>query len=69
MTNIKENLDKRICDCLDNATNTQTYREFIIDGWKELNMPLDDTESQSLDLVSNEELNHMVEELNWLLSK
>lgn len=69
MTNIKENLDKRICDCLDNATNTQTYREFIIDGWKELNMPLDDKEIQSLDLVSNEELNHMVEELNWLLSK
>ena len=69
MTNIKENLDKRICDCLDNATNTQTYREFIIDGWKELNMPLNDKEIQSLDLVSNEELNHMVEELNWLLSK
>ena len=69
MTNIKENLDKRICDCLDNATNTQTYREFIIDGWKELNMPLNDQEIQSLDLVSNEELNHMVEELNWLLSK
>ena len=69
MTNIKENLDKRICDCLDNATNTQTYREFIINGWEELNMPLDDKEIQSIDLVSNEELNHMVEELNWLLSK
>ena len=69
MTNIKENLDKRICDCLDNATNIQTYREFIINGWEELNMPLDDKEIQSLDLVSNEELNHMVEELNWLLSK
>ena len=69
MLNIKNNLDKRICDCLDNATNTQTYREFIINGWKELNMPLDDKEIQSIDLVSNEELNHMVEELNWLLSK
>lgn len=69
MTNIKENLDKRICDCQDNATNIQTYREFIINGWEELNMPLDDKEIQSLDTISNEYLNNMVDELNWLLSK
>ena len=69
MLNIKNNLDKRICDCLDNATNTQKHREFIIHGCEELNMPLDDKEIQSIDLVSNEELNHMIEELNWLLSK
>ena len=30
MLNIKDNLDKRICDCEEKATNKETYREFII---------------------------------------
>ena len=36
MENIKDNLDKRICDCLENATNTETYREFIVNAFKDL---------------------------------
>lgn len=28
----KENLDKRICDCEEEAQNTETYREFIKDS-------------------------------------
>ena len=28
--NLKENLDKRICDCEEGAENTETYREFIV---------------------------------------
>lgn len=67
--NIKENFDKRICDCLEGATNTETYREFIINGWKELNMPLSDKEIKHLDKATNEELNNIIDELDWLLDK
>lgn len=69
MENIKENLDNRICDCLENATNTETYREFIINGWKELGCDLSEKEINDLSNKTNEELNDIVDELDWLLSK
>lgn len=69
MENIKENLDKRICDCLKNATNTETYREFIINGYKELGCELSEEKIQNLDKATNEELNDIVEELDYLLDK
>ena len=69
LENIKDNLDTRICDCLEGATNTETYREFIIGGWEDLNMPLTEEEKASLDSKTNEELNNIVDELDWLLSK
>lgn len=69
MENIKENLDNRICDCLENATNTETYREFIINGWKELGYDLSEKEINDLSNKTNEELNDIVDELDWLLSK
>lgn len=67
--NIKDNLDRRICDCLEGSTNTMTYREFIIYGWNEVNSPMFEHEIKALDNKTNEELNEMVEELDWLLSK
>lgn len=69
MENIKDNLDKRICDCLEEATNTETYREFIVNGWAELDMPLTKQEIQELDSKTNEELNDIIDELDWLLDK
>ena len=69
MENIKDNLDKRICDCLENATNTETYREFLINGWEMIGMPLTETEIESLDKMNNQELNDMIDELDWLLGK
>ena len=63
----KENLDKRICDCEPGATNTETYREFIIHTSKELF-------GQSYDFldfkdISEEEFNKIIDELDWLLEK
>lgn len=63
----KEDLDKRICDCEPGATNTEIYREFIIHTSKELF-------GQSYDFldfedISEEELNKIIDELDWLLEK
>lgn len=69
MENIKDNLDNRICDCLDNATNTETYKEFIINAWKYLGNPMTEEEIVNLYYKSNEELNEIVEELDNLLWK
>lgn len=65
MLDIKCNLDKRICDCEVGAENTETYREFIINGYAELGCDL----NENLDEKTNRELNDMVDELDWLLSK
>jgi hypothetical protein len=69
MENIKDNLDNRICDCLDNATNTETYKEFIVNAWKYLGCELTEKEISDLYTNSNEELNNIIEELDWLLDK
>lgn len=69
MENIKDNLDKRICDCIEGATNPETWREFIINGWEELKMPLTHKQKEALDRKTNEELNFIVDELDWLLGK
>lgn len=70
MLNIKDNLDKRICDCEEKTTNKETYREFIINGYRCLNgedVPLHF--SANLDKMTNMELNEIVDELDWLLEK
>ena len=69
MEQIKGNLDKRICDCLDGATNTETYREFIINGYKEIGCGLTKEKIDHLDNASNDELNKIVDELDYLLEK
>ena len=67
--NIKDNLDNRICDCLENATNTETYREFIVNGYKYLGCDLSEEDINDLSNKTNKELNGIVYELNWLLNK
>lgn len=69
MEEIKGNLDNRICDCLEDATNTETYRQFIISGYKEIGCALSEQQEKRLDKATNKELNDIVEELDWLLSK
>lgn len=64
----REDLDKRICDVEKEATNTETYREFIKGGSKEL-YGCDVVSDEKLDNASDEELTDMIEELNWLLWK
>lgn len=44
---IKELLDRRICDIEENATNTQTYREFIRESEEEFGMKAMDLETAS----------------------
>lgn len=64
---IKENLDKRICDVEEGATNTDTYRDFLKSGFAEImSAPVTDEE---LDSKTNYELNALLEELDWLLDK
>lgn len=58
-------LDKRICDCEPDATNTQTYREFITNGY----MEIFGVKDLCLDCCNEEQLNNMVEELDYLLEK
>lgn len=69
MENIKDNLDRRICDCLEGATNTETYKEFIVNGWEYLGCNMTEEEIESLYNKTNEELNDIVDELDDLLWK
>ena len=69
MISIKGNLDKRICDCEPGATNTETYREFIVNGYQSIGCDLTEKQIQHLDEASNKELNEIVDELDWLLEK
>ena len=69
MLDIKNNLDNRICDCEEGATNTETYREFIVNGYKSLGCDLSDKQKKELDYLTNEDLNEYVDELDWLLEK
>lgn len=70
MLNLKDNLEKRICDCEEGAENTQTYLEFIIEGYKSIECDLSKEKIEYLKTeASNEELNDVLEEIDWLLSK
>ncbi|EKY24052.1 hypothetical protein [Clostridium celatum] len=60
---IKESLDKRICDC-ENASNTQTYREFIRQSEEEFEI-----EYSNLDLMSEEELENYLHFMDELWNK
>ena len=64
---IKAILDKRICDVEQNATNTETYREFMIYAFHEIygnNAKIPD-----LDNMQDEELDWLLNDLDYLLSK
>ena len=72
----REDLDKRICDVEPNATNTQTYREYIDWGYRfleigdfvnELNEKTLYERTVDLDTKTDEDLTAIIEELDWLL--
>jgi len=60
----KENLDRRICDCEEDAENTQTYREFIRESEEEFCMC-----PEPIDRYSDAELRDYLDELNYLWEK
>lgn len=61
---LKENLDKRICDCESNADNTLTYREFIRASEEEFEM-----EKSNLDSMNEEELKNYIDFIDYLYEK
>jgi hypothetical protein len=60
----KTDLDKRICDVETNATNTQTFREFIRQSEKEFDM-----KEENLDNMDEQNLNDYLEFLDYLWTK
>ena len=70
MKEIKVHLHDKICDTEEGAENTLTWAEFIIWGYAAIN---DEVSADFIEHVmlkaSNEELNEMIEELDWLLCK
>lgn len=60
----KNDLDKRICDCIEEAENTQTYREFIrqSEEWFDMN-------KANIDGMSEEQLKDYMDFLDYLWSK
>jgi len=70
MIDIKAHLHERICDTEEGSENELTWAEHIISGYAYLN---DVISSKFIDHIlfeaTNEELNVMVEELDWLMYK
>jgi hypothetical protein len=60
----KEHLDKRICDVEKEAGNTQTYREYILEGEKEF-----DLIPKDLDGMRDGLLNEYLEFIDYLWTK
>lgn len=60
----KEHLDIPICDVEENATNEQTFREFIRESENEFEM-----EPKDLDNVDDGELNAYLDFLDYLWTK
>ena len=70
MIDIKEHLHERICDTEEGAVNELTWAEHIINGYAYLNGTISYTFIQHiLYEAANEELNEMIEELDWLMGK
>lgn len=61
---IKEVLNKRICDVVEGASNTQTFREFIRESEDEFEIA-----SANLDSMSEEELSNYLDFLSELWYK
>ena len=62
--NIKEVLNKRICDVVEGASNTQTFREFIRESEDEFEIA-----PANLDSMSEEELSNYLDFLSELWYK
>lgn len=61
---LKENLNKRICDCEANANNILTYRQFIRAAEEEFEM-----EKANLDSMNEEELKKYLDFIDYLYEK
>ncbi|AZV43542.1 hypothetical protein BAOM_2933 [Peribacillus asahii] len=60
----KEDLDKRICDAEEGATNLQTFREFIESSESEFELI-----AKNLDVMSEKQLNEYLDFLDYLWEK
>lgn len=63
----KEDFDKRICDVEPNASNEETYREFLINSIH--HFCGDDAMIPDFDKMSEEELNDRIDEMDMLWEK
>jgi len=63
----KEDFDKRICDIKPNASNKETYREFLVNSIHYFYG--DDAIIPNFDSMSEEELNDRIDEMNMLWEK
>lgn len=63
----KTNLDKRICDIEPNASNTETYREFLINSYRYFYG--NDIAIPDFDKMSEEELQDRIDEMDWFWEK
>lgn len=61
---LKENLDKRICDCEQDANNILTYRQFIMAAEEEFEM-----EKANLDAMNEEQLKEYLGFIDYLYEK
>ena len=61
MINLKDVLDKRICDVEKQASNTQTFREFIRESEEEFEIA-----PANLDSMNNQELTNYLDFLDEL---
>lgn len=62
----KEDLDKRICDVVPEASNQQTFREFMMESYNEFYEGYD---IPNLDDMTDEELNTELDFLDDLWNK
>ena len=63
----KEDFDKRICDIEPNASNEETYREFLVNSIHHFYG--DDAMIPDFDKMSEEELNDSIDEMDMLWEK
>lgn len=64
----KEDFDKRICDVEPGATNTETYREFLINSMKFFSGK-EDYKIPDFDNFTEEFLNELIDEYDYLWEK
>ena len=57
-------LDQRICDCIENATNTQTYREFLVMAETAIY-----GSHENLDGMNDDEISEYLDILDYLMEK
>lgn len=62
-------LDKRICDIVEGATNMQTLREFIRESEKEFEMEPKNFDNMGESILDDIALNHYIEFLDYLWTK